>query len=204
MPAVIDKLMDSARAGERLNVKERRMCVKHVMLNDRTATNVALAELFQVSEKQIRLDKVFIREERAQLVREDDPALVVADIALTFEQQIRDLEKGKTALQEKGVKGKSGVGTRTWLEYCKSIFAMELQRVKALQDLGYFPKNLGNLTINKFEYTASVSVMGEGAKPAVIERAESEEVLDAEFSDVDVEGNAPLLQLEAPAAEEVI
>ncbi len=176
-----DTLIKKAREGEKLNHVDRRFCVAYLMATAPDESNVSLAALFAVSEKMIRNDKLFIREEKAKFIKEDDIALVIADVALNFDRQIRDLEAGKRVC---GVQ-KNGKGTRTYLEFCKSIFKLELDKVDALQNLGYYPRNLGTLTKQTFEYKASVSVM-EGGAPAsklVAQRADKDGTLDAEFCD---------------------
>ena len=189
-----DKLVTRAREGERLSFQDRRYALQHLMQTEPGTTNASLGELFQVSERQIRLDKKFFREQRAQLVKEEDISLVIADIALNFERQIADLETHK----RRAAAGK-GAGSRTYLEYCKAIFNMELQRIKALQDLGYYPKNLGTMTENKFVFSASVSVMGDGDKPEQRIRPASDlDTLDAEFTDV------PLLEAPSVGTMEVL
>lgn len=146
-----EQLLERAAAGERLTTKERRHCVAFNMVKVPDATNVAMAELFQVSERQIRLDKQHIRQERAKLIKEDDIGLVIADIMVSFENQVSNLQKGQA---------KAKVGSRDYLEYCKTIFNFRLQMVKALQELGYYPKNLGNMTVDKYVYKATVSADG--------------------------------------------
>jgi hypothetical protein len=183
-----DKLVAKAKQGVKLNHVERRHCVAYLMATEPDQSNVALGVLFQVSEKMIRNDKLCVREERAQLIKEDDIALVIADIALNFDRQIRDIEKSKQ---------KAGPGSRTYLEHCKSIFKMELEKVTALQGLGFYPKNLGTLTTNKFEYSASVTVMGEETqtKLAATDEDRNAGALDAEFSDVEI---TPLKLIDPP------
>jgi hypothetical protein len=143
-----EKLISRAEKGERLKTQERRHCVAFIMATQADTTNVAMGELFKVSERQIRLDKVYVREERAKLIKEEDVGLVVADIAILLDRQVRDMETSKRACDK---------GNRTYLEHCKAIVDVQLRGVKALQDLGYYPKNLGNMTIDKFEYSAMVT-----------------------------------------------
>ena len=173
-----EKLIARAKDGERLSVKDRLLVVGYMMATQPDATNQAMADLLQVSERMIRKDKVAIREEKAKLIKEDDIALVIADIALNFDRQIRDIESSK---RHKDCKQ----GSRTYLEHCRAIFKMELEKVAALQALGYYPKSLGTLTTQKFEFTASVGIMeGEGQRTSIPERAESLDAIDAEFTDV--------------------
>jgi hypothetical protein len=146
-----EKLIDRARAGERLNPKDRRHCIAYIIGTQPTVTNVEMAELFKVSERQIRIDRKSIREEKSKLLKEEDIGLVIVDIAMRCEQQIRDIERSKQKCQ---------LGTRAYMEHCRAIFKIELEKVSALQNLGYYPKNLGNMTIDKYEYKAIVSKDG--------------------------------------------
>jgi hypothetical protein len=146
-----DKLIEQAQKGQRLNSKERRHCVAYLMSTQPATTNVANADLFQVSERQIRLDKKYIREDRAKLIREDDIGLVIADIAMSFETQVRDMEASKQKCKR---------GTRVFLEHCRVIFDTQIKKVNALQALGFYPRNLGNIVVEKFDYRAVVSKDG--------------------------------------------
>ncbi len=179
-----EKLLTRARNGERLATRDRRNCVTYIIATEPETTNVAMAEIFQVTERTIRDDKMWIRQERSRFIREEDVSLVIGDIAASFDNEVRDLQVAKRNKECKP-------GTRTYMEYCKSIFDMQLRKVKALQDLGYYPRNLGTLTMEKFEYTASVSVM-EGGAPAIPGRAvKDQELIEAEFSEVEDEEPKP-------------
>jgi hypothetical protein len=170
-----EQLLDKAAHGERLTTKERRHCISYNTVKFPEISNVSMASTFQVSERQIRLDKKFIREERAKLIKEDDIGLVIADIHQSFELQVNDIEKGKKSCK---------VGSRDYLEYCKAIFNLRLQTVKALQELGYYPKNLGSMTVDKYIYTAEVAKDGSvtsGRGPGLQTVQPEPEVLEAEF-----------------------
>lgn len=110
-------------------------------------TNCELAQWFGVTERTIRVDHRKFREEMADAVREDDVALVVGDITFAFKRLVRDVE---------GSKAKCRRGTSVYLDHCKTAFDMELKKLKALQDLGFLPKNLGNMTKEEFLYAAVV------------------------------------------------
>jgi hypothetical protein len=165
---VAEKLLSRARDGEQLASKERRHCINYLTIKEPSLTNVALGELFQVSEKQIRLDKQKIRKDRADLLKEDDIGLVIADIAIDLENQIRDIEVSKR---------KCKLGTNAFLKHCVAAHKMRLDTVHALQDLGYYPKNLGNMTVSKFEYRAIVSKDGSVDTQPVME---NDNIIDAE------------------------
>ena len=181
------KLIERAKAGDRLGSKDRRHCVSYLMATSPEVTNVAMGQLFKVTESQIRMDRRKVREETAKDIKEDDIGLVIADIALSFDRQIRDIELSKR---------KASAGSRTYLEYCKAIFKMELDKITALQALGYYPKQLGQMTVQRFDYKATVSVDGsvDTLPTALAEPAQA--VLDAEFSEVK--------RLAAPAEEQTV
>lgn len=140
-----EKLLERAQKGERLNTKDRRHCLAYLDVAKPDYTNVALAELFKVTERMIRVDRDKIRKQKAEIVKKEDIGLVIADIALCFDRQVRDLEHSKA---------KCKVGSAVYLNHCKAIFNLQLEKVRALQELGFYPKNLGNMTVDKFEYKA--------------------------------------------------
>lgn len=148
---VAEKLLEQAKKGERLSPKERRHVIAFLMATNAEATNVELGQMFGVTERQIRLDKKSIREERSKLIREEDVGLVIADILMDYDRNIRDIERSKRH---------SKVGTPNFRQHCESAMKMRLDTVRALQDLGWLPKNLGNMTVAKFSYKAVVEKDG--------------------------------------------
>src|SRR4051812_1330053 len=90
-----EKLIERARKGERLTAKERRYCVAFLIGSGSRDTNNELGELFQVSERMIRNDKRTIKEDRIKDLNEENIGLVIADIAITLERQMRDIENSK-------------------------------------------------------------------------------------------------------------
>lgn len=170
-----DKLIERAQKGERLTAKDRRHCVGYLMGTRPEMTNVEIGELFQVSEGLIRADKKRIRHERARLIKEEDVGLVIADIAIECDRQIRDLEASKM---------KCAKGTRPFVEHCKAIVDTRLKSVKALQELGYYPKSLGNLTVERFEYRAVVGKDGSvDTRPVDLRFDGDDDVIDVEFEE---------------------
>jgi hypothetical protein len=189
MPALpnAEQIIERAQKGEKVTTAERRHAVAYIMGVMGTLSNREIAELFGITERVIRTDKKFLREERAAVIKEDDVGLVIADIVMTYDAQIRDIEKCKKA---------SKVGSQIYLSCCKSIFEMQTRKVDALQALGYYPKNLGNMTVERFEYKGIVSEDGSvNTRPMTLFDAapmpgRDLEALDAEFTDVK--------QIEAP------
>jgi hypothetical protein len=151
---------------------------------------VEMASLFNVSERQISLDKAHIRETKARFLRDEmskDMGLVIADIAMDFEQQVNDIEKSKKQCK---------LGSKAYVDHCTSVFRMRLEMIKSFQDIGYLPKNLGAMTVEKFEYKATVSKDGAVNTRSVdmfddkadvtlaLDSDEKRKALDAEFIDL--------------------
>lgn len=147
-------------------------------------TNALMASWFMVSERVIRKDKEWIRARKASFLKDEmskDLSLVIADIAMDFEKQVRDIEKSK---------GKCKLGMKAYVDHCNSIFDMRLKMVKAFQDIGFLPKNLGNMTVDKFEYKAIVlkdgsTVTRESNMVFADANADESKTPDADFTDVD-------------------
>lgn len=171
-----EKLIELARKGHSLPTKDRRHCVGFLVSTKPDLTNSAMAELFQVSERQIREDKTRLRKLRADVIKEEDPGLVIADIAMCYDQQIRDMEASKAKCQ---------LGSRTYLAHCQAILNSQFLKVKALQDLGYFPKHLGNLVIEKFEFKSTVTSDNTlKARSVNLNLDDEGGAIDAEYSEV--------------------
>ncbi len=185
-----EKIITRAQKGEKVSRRERLHAISFIMATMPTLTNREIGEIFGITERAVRVDRVKVKEERASQIKEEDIALVIADIAMTYDAQLRDLEKSKQ---------KCKLGSRDYISHCDTIFNMQYKKVQALQNLGYYPKNLGNMTVEKFEYKAIVNKDNSvvtARKIDVIDttpkgiEATSEvvmrnlEILDAEFSDV--------------------
>jgi NACalpha-BTF3-like transcription factor len=188
-----EKFLKEVESGKEITAQQRRHIIAYYMATQpaKAADTQGLSEFFQVSDTMIRKDKRIIREEKAAMIKEDDVGLVIADIRIQFENQIRDLEKGKKQLEKDG-----RVGTTTYLQYCKTIMELELKTTEALQSLGYYPKNLGTQTTKKFSFVAvvdnkdgSVQVQNEEHVPVTVEGEfvdpyeEERRALDEEFAD---------------------
>lgn len=162
----------------KLTAKERRQCVVYIKASFPETTNTDMAEQFQVTERTIRQDLQAFRREKAQFIKDDDIGLIIADIALDYERQVKDIERSKS---------KCSLGTAVYLKHCTDVMELRFKCVKALQDLGYYPKNLGHMTIQKFDFKAivnqrdgSVTVQKREELPA----ADPSEIIDAEFDEV--------------------
>jgi hypothetical protein len=171
--------------GRKLTSAERRHCIQFLQATQPDMLRVEMAHLFDVSERQISLDKAWIREQKARFLRDEiskDMSLVIADIAMDFEKQVGDIEKSKRHAK---------FGTKAYVDHCTSIFRMRLEMIQAFQDIGYLPKNLGAMTVEKFEYKATVSRDGAVNTRAVDmfdDKPDNDPTkraaLDAEFTDV--------------------
>jgi hypothetical protein len=170
-----EALIKRAREGERLGTKDRRHCIAFLMAADPGHTNVSLGELFKVSERQIRDDKLRLRQERAKLVKEEDVGLVIADIALAFENQLRDIETSKR---------KAKLGSGHYLNHCKTVCELIVKKIQVLQELGYLPKNLGQMTHTKYEYKATVDKMTGAVDTRPVHMTFDDSIEDGEFEEV--------------------
>lgn len=178
-----EKLIEKANRGERLDSKERRHCLAFLMATSQVESTAELASLFQVSDRLIRADKKYIREEKAKTIKDDDIALVIADIAMTLDKQMRDLERSKA---------KCTLGTVAYLRHCTAIHEVQLKTVGALQDLGYYPKNLGLMTVEKWDYKATVSRDGTIlTRPTDMSIEAAPDILDVNYEEVGVMKSLP-------------
>ena len=174
------ELLNRANNGELLTQKERRHCIDYILSNSSSPlqeddenkkllpiTNQEMADLFQVSVRQITKDKAFVRKKRASELSNEDVTLVLADLSYTFDEQ---LAKAKRALSM------TKPGTELYLKYVKTITDIAVQRVKILQDLGYYPKSLGNLTVDSFDFTANIDPMT--GKGQIIKTKDAKTIID--------------------------
>jgi hypothetical protein len=148
--AKAQELITKAQLGNKLTARERRHAVAFLMATQPEISTSEMSQMFGVIERQIRFDKQHIREERSKLITDEDVGLVIADIRISYENAARELHQQMR---------KSKEGTQVRLNYITAIHTLYLKTVEALQNLGYYPKNLGSQTINKFEYRAVVDMV---------------------------------------------
>lgn len=147
---IAEDILKKAQAGQEVSAKERRHAIAFLMaMEPENAGTTDLSRLFKVSDRQIRLDKTEIREERSKLISEEDIGLVIADIRISYENASRELYRQAQ---------KAKAGSQVRLNYITAQHKMLLQTVQALSNLGYYPKNLGTQTVNKYEYIATVDM----------------------------------------------
>lgn len=138
------------KGGEPLTADERRICIEYFDSDpaQRDKTNVELAKLFGVNEATIRRDKEAIRKRDADEMSKDDIGNVIAELRKKYERYCIELARSKKKAQE---------GTAVWLQYHNCELKLMLEVIEALQSLGYYPKNLGPMTQNKFVFIAHVA-----------------------------------------------
>jgi hypothetical protein len=70
---IAEDIIKRAEAGEEVSANERRHAIAFMMaMQPENAGTTDLAALFKVSDRQIRLDKQEVREERSKLISEED------------------------------------------------------------------------------------------------------------------------------------
>lgn len=171
------EFLDRVASGEVLKMLERRLAIQYLLATQPGITTYELSSIFHVTEKTILSDKQSLRQDKAKYLKgemQNDISLVIADIALDFERQVSDLEKSKKS---------SELGKRAYVDHCNAIFNMRLQMIRTFQDIGYLPKNLGAMTVEKFEYKAIVHKDGTVATLSTAEIS-SRKALEAEFEDI--------------------
>lgn len=114
-------------------------------------TSLEMSELLGAADRTIRDDFAWIKKQIAESIKDEDIGLVIADIRMTYE---RFVERAEKSLK------KCTPGTNVYLQHLKLMMDMQLKIVEALQSLGYYPKNLGNLTSTRYEFKAHVSKDG--------------------------------------------
>lgn len=148
----VQTLLDEAKDKRRkLTTEERRRVIAFLLSSQPDLSNVEMGTWFQVTEGCIRKDRSTIRKQMANDVKEDDIGMVIADLVWSAKRQIADLETSKA---------KANKGSMAFVQHCKAVIEIQQNTVKSLQTLGFYPKNLGNLSIDKFEYAAIVSADG--------------------------------------------
>lgn len=147
---IAEDIIKRAEAGQEISAKERRHAIAFVMaMQPENAGTTDLARLYKVSDRQIRLDKTAVREERSKLIGEEDIGLVIADIRISHDNAARELYRQAKFSKQ---------GSQVRLNYIKAQHEILLKTVEALSNLGYYPKNLGTQTVQRYEYIATVDM----------------------------------------------
>lgn len=96
-----------------------------------------------------------------------DTIAVLARLQLSYEGRIAQMERDMR---------KSKAGSKTRLDYLRALGREEREHTELLQSLGYFPKNLGLQTVQRYEFKAAVGLdVGLGTQ--------RHPTLDAQFRD---------------------
>ncbi len=86
----------------------------------------------------------------AKRVMTEDVDTTIGRLTATHERHMQILED---ALKE------AKPGTKTFLDYVRILEDMENRFTELMQSLGVLPKNLGNSTVTKYEFTSSGGCM---------------------------------------------
>lgn len=188
-----ENLIKLAQKGERLNSADRRYVISYLLLTKPEVGPSEMAELFQVSQRQIFKDRTLLKTQRASSLKEEDPALVLADIIMCFDRQTQDMEASKA---------KCKLGTPNYLKHCQTIFDTQLKKVTAMQSLGYYPKNLGNLVTESYTWKAEItadSVVNTRPVSMKFDKTNQKETaVEAEYIEVTDEDTHPPAELPPP------
>jgi len=150
-----EQWLDLARQKQPLTTEQRRHVVAYLMSRpgDDCPSISESAELFGVSDRTIANDRKAIREAVAEEVKGEDVGLILADLRLCFNKCYRNVENSAR---------KAKLGQMTYLEHQKTLFRMQQDYVKGLQDLGVLPKDLGTMHVTRFDFQASVGLDATG------------------------------------------
>lgn len=150
-------LLDLAKSGQKLDVKERRVVVDHLMRTQPSMTNQEMANDLQVSESMIRVDKNILRKNMAQTLKDEDVGMVIADAVMVYNKQIHDLEVIKTTTASEAIKVKCAV----------MIAKLTEDKIRLLQSLGLYPENIAQMVISKYSFIAQVDPITSKVQSAI-------------------------------------
>ena len=153
-----EALWELAKTGQRLNVKERRVVVDHLMVTKPHMTNQQIADDLQVSESMVRVDKTILRKDMAKALKNEDVGMVIADAVILFDKQIHDLEV---------IKNDPTTSPGLKVKCCVCIAKLQEDKLRLLQDLGLYPHNVANMIISKYSFTAQVDPITSKVQSAV-------------------------------------
>lgn len=142
-----ERLVEMAEGGEKLSSEDRRRALAYLKVARPELSKVDLAEMFSVSESQIRKDLRIIVEETTDELRDQDPSDIIAEAVVTIRRQVTDLEGAKKSAKK---------GSREFLQCCVSISDIQFKLLKSLQDVGYLPKDASKMAQQLYEYAAVV------------------------------------------------
>jgi hypothetical protein len=143
------ELFEKAQQGQSLTPRERRKVVDWVDSQDELDySNTKLAEIFGVSEGNIRHDKKLILKAYASAISPEMAMTYVGHYLKSHDDLIRKARFGLF---------KTKVGTVYHQNYLKVISDLEDRKKKLLQEIGIIPKELGSVNIFQEVWQATVS-----------------------------------------------
>lgn len=142
-----ERLVEMAEGGEKLSSEDRRRALAYLKVARPELSKVDLAEMFSVSEGQIRKDLRIIVEESTDEMRDQDPATIIAEAVSTLRRQVADIEGAKKSARK---------GSRDYMQHCVSIADIQFKLLRALQEVGYLPKDASKMAQQLYEYAAVV------------------------------------------------
>jgi len=91
----------------------------------------------------------------ARRVLEQDVDATIGELFLRHQTHIKLLEDALVLAVP---------GTRTYLQYVTKLEELQNSFVELCQSLGVLPKNLGNSTVTKYQFSSSIGIMPEDAR----------------------------------------
>jgi len=119
--------------------------------DDKTYTHVELADLFKVDEAVIRRDR---KKSLVVFSQQISPAHALAFVAEAVKEINVLIRKCKKGLDE------ATPLTLSHLKYIELMSALQMRRLKILQEVGVVPKELGHLSMSEEEWIAEVNPDG--------------------------------------------
>ena len=153
MAAAPDDLYAKAQSGKgsELSATERRLVIAHMDEIGELSSNLELAQMFGVDERQIRKDKARLVRAYAKRIAPDQAMNFIAAYTRNHDILIAQARKGLKA---------ANPGTPAHQYYVKLISDLEERKVTKLQSIGVIPKELGRLAITEEKWIAVFSDEG--------------------------------------------
>jgi hypothetical protein len=149
---IAEDLVGRARKGEKLTLEDRRYALQFLMYTEPDLSRMELGRIFQVDESTIRHDIKRIKEKNADLIKEDtDVKLIIADLIAARDRALLEIEKAKKLISTTAKEG-----TPNHLNFIKASVEIHMKVTEALQNMGWLPKNIGAITVNKHVFKAIV------------------------------------------------
>lgn len=186
-----ESLFSDAKVGKKLSTAERRHVLSWLDFYKRGEyTTVQLGEIFQVSERAIRLDRQAVRKKFASDIKKDiDVTLIIADIELTYRYIMDQLHRGLRATR---------AGTEPHRKYCDSLFRMQREVAQSYQDLGVLPKNV---PIQKQSYNY-IAIVNKDGSVVSREVESSKEIKESAIKFLEGRAGSPHYQTPDPPEED--